>query len=147
MRSTTKATRLHSVWILLSLAAPPCQEANPDFDGAPPETSTTSGVGSSGGGEGPVTTLGSTSGADGTSGVVTGGMESGSGSTTSTTTGGPATGGNSDASGGGSSTGACEMCGGDTCVDLMTDAAHCGMCDHGCPGNQICVAADCVPGN
>jgi hypothetical protein len=37
----------------------------------------------------------------------------------------------------------CETCGGDLCVDLQSDAAHCGSCDNACPAGVACVAGEC----
>ena len=37
----------------------------------------------------------------------------------------------------------CETCGGDSCVDLQSDAAHCGECHHACPSGIACVAGAC----
>lgn len=39
---------------------------------------------------------------------------------------------------------ACVMCGG-ACVDLQTDARHCGACDSACGPTQTCVAGRCDP--
>lgn len=39
--------------------------------------------------------------------------------------------------------GSCETCGGDVCIDLQTDAAHCGECDNACPSGVACVAGSC----
>jgi hypothetical protein len=38
----------------------------------------------------------------------------------------------------------CETCGGDACVDLETDAQHCGACDNVCPAGVPCSAGSCV---
>jgi hypothetical protein len=38
----------------------------------------------------------------------------------------------------------CETCGGDACVDLQTDAQHCGTCDNACPAGVTCSAGSCV---
>lgn len=38
----------------------------------------------------------------------------------------------------------CDMCGGDTCVDLMTDAQHCGGCDSACPESVPCQDGSCA---
>ena len=32
----------------------------------------------------------------------------------------------------------------ESCVDLQTDAAHCGACDQACPAGTICAAASCT---
>lgn len=40
----------------------------------------------------------------------------------------------------------CETCGGDLCVDLQSDAAHCGGCDNACPAGVACVAGECSCG-
>jgi hypothetical protein len=37
----------------------------------------------------------------------------------------------------------CETCGGEVCIDLQTDAAHCGECDNACPSGVACVAGAC----
>jgi hypothetical protein len=37
----------------------------------------------------------------------------------------------------------CETCGGNTCVDAQTDAAHCGACDSACPAGVACVGGEC----
>jgi hypothetical protein len=37
----------------------------------------------------------------------------------------------------------CETCGGDICVDLQTDALHCGACDAACPAGAPCVSGVC----
>ncbi|MFO7565047.1 MAG: hypothetical protein R6X02_20545 [Enhygromyxa sp.] len=38
----------------------------------------------------------------------------------------------------------CETCGGDRCVDLQSDADHCGSCDDPCPSGVACVAGECT---
>lgn len=43
---------------------------------------------------------------------------------------------------------ACETCGGMVCVDLRTDAQHCGSCGQACGGMATCVDGGCVcPGD
>ncbi|MDQ3264450.1 MAG: choice-of-anchor L domain-containing protein [Myxococcota bacterium] len=37
----------------------------------------------------------------------------------------------------------CERCGGDACVELQTDAVHCGACDSACQTGQLCTAGQC----
>lgn len=37
----------------------------------------------------------------------------------------------------------CETCGGDVCIDLQTDAEHCGDCDNPCPSGVACVSGAC----
>jgi hypothetical protein len=37
---------------------------------------------------------------------------------------------------------ACRVCGA-TCVDPLTDAAHCGQCDHACAAGEACLAGVC----
>jgi hypothetical protein len=38
----------------------------------------------------------------------------------------------------------CETCGGDACVDLETDAQHCGECGNACPDGLPCIAGACT---
>ena len=38
----------------------------------------------------------------------------------------------------------CEKCGGDVCIDLQTDPAHCGACDASCPTGISCEQGVCV---
>jgi Stigma-specific protein, Stig1 len=38
----------------------------------------------------------------------------------------------------------CETCGGGSCVDLTTDASHCGACTTACPVGAICSASQCM---
>lgn len=38
----------------------------------------------------------------------------------------------------------CETCGGAACIDLMTDAAHCGSCDAPCPAGIACSEGSCA---
>ncbi len=40
--------------------------------------------------------------------------------------------------------GGCETCGGAACVDLMSDAAHCGSCGSACPPGSACSAGTCA---
>lgn len=147
-----KGGRVSSFWILLSLAAPPCQETNPDFDGASGAdtglASSTAGTSSASADDGVVTTSSPTT----TS--AEGGSGSGSGTTApvATGSGGDSTGsvldGTSSGSGdsSGSSTGlGCTMCP-DGCVDLMTDHDNCGECGNDChPVQEICEMGMCVP--
>lgn len=134
--------RVSSSWIVLALLAPPCQERNPDFDGASADTggaSTTAMPGESA----------STSDVSGTAGSDTAGVP--------TTSGPPGGGGTTDLPSGsssdgsqesGSSSGGCAatMCG-DTCVDVMTDPDHCGECWNGChPVQEVCEMGICVNG-
>jgi hypothetical protein len=37
----------------------------------------------------------------------------------------------------------CETCGGEACVDLMTDPDHCGECDSPCPDGILCESGEC----
>lgn len=37
----------------------------------------------------------------------------------------------------------CETCGGDQCVDVQFDKAHCGSCGNACPAGVACVAGEC----
>jgi Stigma-specific protein, Stig1 len=39
-----------------------------------------------------------------------------------------------------------EVCDGRTCVDLLSDANHCGACGNSCPGGEVCVGGSCVCG-
>jgi hypothetical protein len=39
---------------------------------------------------------------------------------------------------------ACESCGGSACVDLQSDALHCGSCETACGGSQTCVDGLCA---
>jgi hypothetical protein len=39
---------------------------------------------------------------------------------------------------------ACETCGGTACVDLQTDAQHCGSCGRACGDNALCEGGDCA---
>lgn len=143
MSKQRRSTKLHSVWILLSLAAPPCQESNPDFDGAVSTSGATSETSADGGSQTTQTTQ--TSNGETTSSVADSG-----GTSTSTTgpTSGVADSGSTNSTGGGmgsdSGTTGCQMCGTDECVDVMTDDMHCGECDNDCPGMQMCVMGDCM---
>ena len=145
MNERRRGTKLHSVWILLSLAAPPCQESNPDFDGA---ASTTAATGNTDAGTTQTTQTTQTSNGETTSSVAdSGGTSTGSVDGSTTATSGVADSGSTSTTGGGmgsDSTGPCEMCGTTECVDLMTDDNHCGMCDHKCPGQQVCIMGDCM---
>jgi hypothetical protein len=47
---------------------------------------------------------------------------------------------------GGAGDGGCETCGGSGCVDLQTDAAHCGSCDKACPPGSTCAGGACACG-
>jgi hypothetical protein len=38
----------------------------------------------------------------------------------------------------------CETCGGNACVDLQSDAEHCGACDNACPMGIACVSGSCA---
>ncbi|MCA9707134.1 MAG: hypothetical protein KDK70_14880 [Myxococcales bacterium] len=38
----------------------------------------------------------------------------------------------------------CETCGGEACLDLMSDAQHCGACDAPCPAGVACDAGSCA---
>ena len=38
----------------------------------------------------------------------------------------------------------CETCGGDACVDLQSDAQHCGECGNACPDSLPCEAGACA---
>ncbi len=38
----------------------------------------------------------------------------------------------------------CEQCGGDTCIDVSSDAAHCGVCGRACPSGVPCVDGECA---
>jgi hypothetical protein len=40
----------------------------------------------------------------------------------------------------------CETCGGDLCVELLSDANHCGECGNACPAGVGCVAGECLCG-
>lgn len=40
----------------------------------------------------------------------------------------------------------CERCGGDTCIDLQVDEAHCGACDAACPEHATCTDGECTCG-
>jgi hypothetical protein len=40
--------------------------------------------------------------------------------------------------------GGCETCGGAGCVELQSDAAHCGACDNACPAGATCEQGSCV---
>lgn len=43
---------------------------------------------------------------------------------------------------------ACETCGGAACIDLQTDALHCGSCEQACGGTAVCVDGGCAcPGD
>jgi hypothetical protein len=46
---------------------------------------------------------------------------------------------------GGIEAGACTTCGG-RCVDLMSDAQHCGACGNACPAGNACANGQCVAG-
>lgn len=60
--------------------------------------------------------------------------------------GGNGSGGNgSGGNGSGGGTG-CEMCGGATCIDLNTDAKHCGSCNNACGANMVCNMGMCAGG-
>jgi hypothetical protein len=37
----------------------------------------------------------------------------------------------------------CETCGGATCVDLQSDATHCGVCDAACAAEEVCSGGAC----
>ena len=37
----------------------------------------------------------------------------------------------------------CETCGGDLCIDLQSDAQHCGSCANACPSGVACIAGTC----
>jgi hypothetical protein len=37
----------------------------------------------------------------------------------------------------------CETCGGDVCVEILSDAAHCGGCDQACPDAVACISGEC----
>lgn len=131
--------RVSSSWIVLALLAPPCQERNPDFDGANADTSGASTTAMSD----------SVSSADvsGTVGSDTAGLPTtagtpGGGSTTDLPSGSSSDG--SQESGSSSDGCAGTMCG-DMCVDVMTDPDHCGECWNGChPVQEICEMGICV---
>jgi hypothetical protein len=43
---------------------------------------------------------------------------------------------------------ACETCGGTACIDLQTNAQHCGSCGQACGGTAVCVDGGCAcPGD
>jgi hypothetical protein len=41
-------------------------------------------------------------------------------------------------------TSSCEQCGGTTCIDTTSNAAHCGGCELPCPGGVQCVDGECA---
>jgi MYXO-CTERM domain-containing protein len=43
--------------------------------------------------------------------------------------------------------GCAETCGEQRCVNLTSDAAHCGICANACGGGEICVDGECGPGS
>jgi hypothetical protein len=123
-----------AAWLLMAImAAPACQEPNPDFDGPAATSNATETTSTSTGpapdtdqDTGPVTSDGSSTGpAPGSS----------SGEPPGTSSGEP----------GGSTTEGCmgTECAG-ICVDTMTDDDNCGMCNNKCPGQQECMAGECV---
>lgn len=120
-------------WLLLAVA---CKEPNPDFDG-PAESANDTGPASTSTTE-PTTSPESTGPfvtSDGTTGASSGEPPgTSSGEPPGTSSGEP-----------GSTTEACVgmVCMG-VCVDTMTDDDNCGMCDHKCPGQQMCVDGMCM---
>jgi len=65
---------------------------------------------------------------------------------TTSTSGGSTESGSTSSSSSGPTTGGCAgmVCGG-ACVDVMSDEAHCGMCDLPCAPGEACTAGECVP--
>lgn len=61
-------------------------------------------------------------------------------------TGGSGTGGSGNGGGGTGGSMGCETCGGATCIDLKTDAAHCGACNNACGANMVCNMGTCSGG-
>lgn len=134
----TKGVRLYSAAFLLLMAAP-CQEPNPDFDGA-------SGSGSA---EGTTTTQSTTDTGPSTAPGTGSGDGTTSGPPPDTTTGmppdtttGPPDG--TSTSDGGSTTGCAGMVCGGECVDTQTNNDHCGMCDEKCNPQQTCIDGMCM---
>ncbi len=145
-RNTEKRRpRVYSLGVVLLMAAPPCQETNPDF-GGPAEggdtdvagTTTTTGPGTD---AGPDTGADTAATGDGT----TAGNPGTTGDPPATTGAGSTTAEGSTSSTGEGSTGGCTMCGAQ-CVDTQTDPDHCGECNNKCnPAQEQCVDGMCVP--
>ena len=85
-----------------------------------------------------------TGGFPGSGGMTTGGVATGG---SAPTTGGstPATGGSSTGTGGAEAIcpAGLTLCG-DACVDIVTNAAHCGQCGTACSAEQVCSAGSCA---
>lgn len=143
------AVRLRSVWIVVALLEPPCQERNPEFDGV---------GGTNGAAEGGASSTAATSGSEPTG---TGDAAEGDGGATSAASGtdaadttitpdatGPAT-TTGDPDTGATTAGGCPdpmvICAG-LCVDVMSNPDHCGNCDNKCnPAHETCARGECVP--
>ncbi len=145
-----KATPLFIAVVLSSLAGA-CKQSNPAFDEPGGSGSSSSSVG--------VTTVAATTGSASSTGTT---RTSSSSTAPAETTSGPdpetsgttmdseetTTTGSSSSSSTGDTDGCAApslVCGG-VCVDVTSDAMHCGKCDNSCPGNQVCTKSDCGPG-